>query len=155
MHSCHSAQMMMDSVARQRTLIYPPLFVTAPLSLSKKQSSSWSSCVAGSIHTLCRWSSRIVLKCRDECCDEKVPRYENRVERGFEFKCVFKSRLDVRAGCPHQCCSEQGTYECRQRQIHHAVDANHTVEVWKTTNSYNESRQGEYRSNCGNWRNAI
>ena len=100
-----------------------------------------------------RWSSRIVLKCRDECCDEK--RYENRVERGFEFKCVFKSRLDVRAGCPHQCCSEHGTYECRQRQIHHAVDANHTVEVWQTTNSYNESRQGEHRSNCGNWRNAI
>ena len=39
-------------------------------------------------------SSRIVLKCRDECCDEN--RYGNRVESGFEFKCVFESRFEGR-----------------------------------------------------------
>ena len=38
---------------------------------------------------------------------------------------------------------EQGEYRCRQRQLHHAVDTNHTVEEWKTTNSYNGCRQGE------------
>ena len=33
--------------------------------------------------------------------------------------------------------------KCRQRQFHHAVDANHTVEVWKTTNSCNGCCQGK------------
>ena len=50
---------------------------------------------------------------------------------------------DARVDCPHQCCSEQGKFKCRQRQFHHAVDANHIVEVWKTTSSYNGCRQGK------------
>ena len=45
---------------------------------------------------------------------------------------------------------EQNKSKCRQRQFHHAVDANHTVEVWKTTFSYNGCRQGKTKSNCGN-----
>ena len=44
---------------------------------------------------------------------------------------------------PQQCCSGQNKCKCRQRQFHHAVDANHTVEVWKTTFSYNGCRQGK------------
>ena len=39
-------------------------------------------------------SSRIVLRNRDERCDEN--RYENRFKRGFEFKCVFESRFKGR-----------------------------------------------------------
>ena len=50
---------------------------------------------------------------------------------------------DVRAHCPHQRCSEQGKYKCRQRQFHHVVDANHTIDVWKTTSSYNGCRHGK------------
>ena len=56
-------------------------------------------------------------------------------------------REDARANCPHQCCCDQGECNFRQRQFHHAVDANHTVEVWKITNTYNGSRQG--KTNCG------
>ena len=36
----------------------------------------------------------IVLRNRDECCDEN--RHENRFERGFEFKFVFESRFKGR-----------------------------------------------------------
>ena len=50
---------------------------------------------------------------------------------------------DARADCPHQCCSEQGKYKCRQRHFHHAVDANDTVEVWESRSSYNGCRQGK------------
>ena len=55
----------------------------------------------------------------------------------------MRLREDASADGPHQCCSEQGEYRCRQRQLHHAVDTNHTVEEWKTTNSYNGCHQGK------------
>ena len=39
-------------------------------------------------------SGRIVLRNRDECCNEN--RIENRFGRGFEIKCVFESRFKGR-----------------------------------------------------------
>ena len=49
---------------------------------------------------------------------------------------------DARSDCPHQCCFQQGKCKCRQRQFH-LVDANHIVDLWKTTNSCNGCRQGK------------
>ena len=46
MHRCHSAQMLFSRCARQQILFFFRPVVTAPLSPSKKQSSSWSSHVA-------------------------------------------------------------------------------------------------------------
>ena len=46
---------------------------------------------------------------------------------------------DACTSCPQQCCSGQNKCKCRQRQFQHAVGANHTVEVWKTTSSYTDA----------------
>ena len=104
-----------------------------------------------------------MLKCCDECCDE------NRFEYGFEcgFECVFNCVYTQSEECCVRAVGNQlsvdncdckrmrvqiahasvalnkGKCKCRQRQFHHAVDANHAVELWKTTNSCNGCRQGE------------
>ena len=101
----------------------------------------------GSFREWLRVCIQVCLHAERECCVMAlVKAVESRQMRLQE---------DARADCPHQCCSEQGKYKCRQRQFHHAVDANHTVEVWKTTSSYNGCRQGKTSRIVASWRNAI
>ena len=105
---------------------------------------------------------------RFECGFEFKYVFESRFEGPFEYGCEYGLECvytqsenavswlweisrepanaiakDARADCPLQCCSEQGNCKRTQRQFHHAIDANRTLDVGNTTNRYNGCRQGE------------
>ena len=60
-------------------------------------------------------------------------------------------KMNERTDCSHQCFSEQGKYKRSQRQSHHAVDANHTVEAWMDREQLQRMPPRRNCVNCGNW----
>ena len=91
---------------------------------------------ASSVASSSSVSSRVVSRVVSSMAESKESSVLTRRARmlcqrsGKSVECrQMRLREDARANCPQLCCSEQGKCKYKQRQFHHAVDANHTVQV--------------------------